>query len=520
MISNTGGFLKVKQPESESKAVSMLYDELQPDNEQEPEEDTDLNIEVIEEAEKLNEDDGKVFAPKYGYYQVQKKPAPSVQQNEKNGFGKKLLTTVVLAVVFGLVAGVVMNAVTRSGAPAAAKENTTTVSAPPKEVAAVETISHEKEEEVERASDTEASAVPALTGKGAVADAAAACMPSVVAITSVSIQEIPSFFGYGSQTYQSESSGSGIIVGENEDELLIATNNHVVSSASTLSVLFIGDDGASSQYSEEENSLMSRITDDLNYEGAVNALVKGADPENDLAVIAVSKKDIPDEIMEKIKIAALGNSDDLVVGEQVVAIGNALGYGQSVTSGWISALDRSMTSGDVTVSHLIQTDAAINPGNSGGALLNMDGEVIGINSAKYAQNNVEGMGYAIPISKASPILNDLMTRKTRVKLDSSEAAYMGVSVADLSREASWMYGIPEGAFVAQAFEGGAAYNAGIQQGDIIVMMDDYEVKDREDLIDMLSYYRPGEQVQVVLYRKGMDGTYKKKSLSVTMGSRQ
>ena len=500
-----------------------MYDEFQPDNGQEQEEDIDLDIEEIEGAEQLNEDDGKVLLPKYGYYQVQKKPASPEQQNEKSGFGKKLLTTVFLAVVFGVVAGVVMNAVTRFGAKPEVKENTTIVSAPLKEVAAVETISQEKEEEDHQSpesSGNEADKASSLTGKGAVADAAAACMPSVVAITSVSIQEIPSFFGYGSQTYQSETSGSGIIVGENDDELLIATNNHVVSSASTLSVLFIGDDGASSQDSGEEASLMMSITDDLNYEDAVNALVKGTDPENDLAVIAVSKEDIPDDIMKKIKIAALGNSDDLVVGEQVVAIGNALGYGQSVTSGWISALNRSITSGGVTVSQLIQTDAAINPGNSGGALLNMNGEVIGINSAKYAQDNVEGVGYAIPISKASPILNDLMTRETRVKLDSSEAAYMGVSVADLSREASWMYGIPEGAFVAQAFEGGAAYDAGIQQGDIIVMMDNNEVKDREDLIEMLSYYRPGEEVEVVFYRKGMDGTYRMRSLYVTMGSRQ
>ena len=527
------------------------------ETEEEFEEDPDPDLDIVEivETDKLNEDNGQPLLPKYGYYQVQKKPAPPEKQKKESGFGKKLLTTVALAVVFGAVAGLVMTGVYRITAPYPVEEKTSAgsnsaaksvaisrtpgeeavseadssdvsggipeqaESNPPETGKAVEAIpAKEAAAEKETVSDMEGSgSLSASTGKGAVADAAAACMPSVVAITSVSIQEIPSFFGYGRQTYESESSGSGIIVGENDEELLIATNNHVVADASTLSVLFIGDDGAASG---EELSGMESIANDLNYEGAVNALVKGTDPENDLAVVAVNKEDIPSATMERIKIATLGNSDDLVVGEQVVAIGNALGYGQSVTSGWISALNRSITSGDGTVSGLIQTDAAINPGNSGGALLNMKGEVIGINSAKYARSSVEGMGYAIPVSKASPILNDLMTRETRVKLDSSEAAYMGVSVADLSLEAYWMYGIPEGAFISQAYEGGAADQAGIRRGDIIIMMDGHEVYDKEDLIDMLSYYRPGEEVEVVLYRKGMDGLYEKMTVYVTMGSRQ
>ena len=355
------------------------------------------------------------------------------------------------------------------------------------------------------------------TGKGPVADVAANCMPSVVAITTVSIQEIPDFFGYGSRRYESAGSGSGIIVGENEDELLIATNNHVVSGASTLSVLFIG--GEASGDSESTN-IMSRIAEDLNYDGAVSAAVKGTDPQDDLAVVAVSKADIPADTMKRIKIAALGDSDSLVVGEQVVAIGNALGYGQSVTSGWISALNRSITTGTTKVDSLIQTDAAINPGNSGGALLNMNGEVIGINSAKYADSSVEGMGYAIPISKASPILNDLMSRETRRELDPSESAYMGVSVADMGMEASIMYGIPSGAFVAEAFEGEAAYNAGIQQGDIIMELDGYEVTGRDDLIEKLKYYHAGEEVQVVIARKNAFGLYEQQAVNVVMGSRQ
>ena len=242
-------------------------------------------------------------------------------------------------------------------------------------------------------------------------------MSSIVAITSVSVQEIPSFFGYGTRQYQSAGSGSGIIVGENDSELLIATNNHVVSGATTLTVCFAGSDVVGAE--EETQAMASSSDGDADVDNAVSAKIKGTDEENDLAVVAVEKSDIPDETMDEIKIAQMGSSDDLVVGEQVVAIGNALGYGQSVTSGWISALNRSIGTEDGEASGLIQTDAAINPGNSGGALLNMNGEVIGINAAKYADSQVEGMGYAIPISKAEPILEELMNRETRDKVEDS-----------------------------------------------------------------------------------------------------
>lgn len=289
-------------------------------------------------------------------------------------------------------------------------------------------------------------------------------MPSIVAITSVSVQEILSFFGYGTRQYQSAGSGSGIIVGENDSELLIATNNHVVSGATTLTVCFADGDVVGAEEETQAMASGDSSGNDVDVDNAVSAKIKGTDEENDLAVIAVEKSDIPEATMSKIKIAQLGSSDDLVVGEQVVAIGNALGYGQSVTSGWVSALNRSISTEEGETSGLIQTDAAINPGNSGGALLNMKGEVIGINAAKYADSQVEGMGYAIPISKAEPILEELMNRQTRDKVeDSSKVGYLGIKAADLTTEAIQMYNMPAGAFLTQVTEGGAADNAGIKK---------------------------------------------------------
>ena len=263
---------------------------------------------------------------------------------------------------------------------------------------------------------------------------------------------------------------------------------------------------------------MSGSDGDVNVEDAVSAKIKGTDESNDLAVVAVQKSDIPEDTLSQIKIAQLGNSDDLQVGEQVVAIGNALGYGQSVTSGWISALNRNISTDDGTSSGLIQTDAAINPGNSGGALLNMQGEVIGINSAKYADSAVEGMGYAIPISKAQPILEELMNRQTRDKVESENAAYLGVVTADLSTEAIQMYDMPEGAFVIRVEKNSAAGKAGIQKGDIIVSFDGQTVSGKDDLESKLAYYASGETVDVVVSRAD-NGEYVQKTISVTLGSK-
>lgn len=364
------------------------------------------------------------------------------------------------------------------------------------------------------------------TQTGSVSDVAKAAMPTVVAITSVSIQEIPNYFrafgfGYGdTQQYSSEGSGSGIIVGENDDELLIATNNHVVDGATTLSVCFAGNDVVNAEAETVNMSSESDSDGDVNVEDAVSAKIKGTDETNDLAVVAVQKSDIPEDTLSQIKIAQLGDSDSVEVGEQVVAIGNALGYGQSVTSGWISALNRSISTSDGTTSDgLIQTDAAINPGNSGGALLNMQGEVVGINSAKYADSAVEGMGYAIPISKAQPILENLMNRQTRDKVeDDSKAAYLGVTSADLSMEAIQMYDMPEGAFVIRVDKDSAVGEAGIQKGDIIVSFDGQTVSGREDLENKLAYYEAGESVDVVVSRAD-NGEYVQKTISVTLGNR-
>ena len=371
--------------------------------------------------------------------------------------------------------------------------------------------------------DTQDSAVSTTVSEestGSVACVAKLAMPSVVAITSVSIQEIPYYFGFGfssrTQQYSSEGSGSGIIVGENDDELLIATNNHVVSGATTLSVCFVGNDVVSAE--EETAETASDSTGDVNVEDAVSAKIKGTDESNDLAVIAVAKADIPQDTLAQIKIAKLDTSDDLEVGEQVVAIGNALGYGQSVTSGWISALNRTISTEDTTGSGLIQTDAAINPGNSGGALLNMKGEVIGINSAKFASSSVEGMGYAIPISKAEPILEDLMSRETRDKVDSSEASYLGIDPVELSSETMEMFGMPEGVFIRSVSDGDAASNAGIRKGDIITAFDGQTVTGREDLESKMQYYAAGEIVDVTIAR-AEDGQYKEQTVQVTLGSR-
>lgn len=442
---------------------------------------------------------------RYTHYQMHQsnfdlqKRLPQKKSGKKNRFWKKLPETVALAVVFGLVAGGVFQGVNMITDRYLEPDTQSSLSS------------------VETVDQGDGGTVQAGTSQtsGTVASVAQAAMPAVVAITSVSIQEIPSFFGIygfgGTQQYSSEGSGSGIIVGENEDELLIATNNHVVEGADTLSVCFIGNDVADAA---EETEQLAGAADDINIEDAVSATVKGTDSANDLAVVSVKKADIPEDTMSQIKIAQMGSSDNLQVGEQVVAIGNALGYGQSVTSGWVSALDRSIETEDGTSTGLIQTDAAINPGNSGGALLNMNGELIGINSAKYADNAVEGMGYAIPISTAQPILENLMNRD---KLDTSQAGYLGVRILDLSAQAMSMYNVPSGALISYVEEGGAAESAGLQVRDIITEFDGQTVSGKEDLSEKMQYYAAGETVDIVVAR-AENGQYVEKDIQVTMGS--
>ena len=467
--------------------------------------------------------------PKYAHYEVHqpqagnyaggsippKKPhKPKTAHGGGNGgFGKKAATAVALAVIFGLVAGAVFQGVNIAADKYRDNNSSST------QIGKTETVTGT--EKSTDGSSTESSVKSIVAESGTVAGVAQATMSSIVAITSVSVQEIPSFFGYGTRQYQSAGSGSGIIVGENDSELLIATNNHVVSGATTLTVCFAGGDVVGAEEETQAMASGDSITDSsdssVDVNNAVSAKIKGTDEENDLAVIAVEKSDIPEETMNEIKIAQMGSSDDLVVGEQVVAIGNALGYGQSVTSGWVSALNRTISTEDGDTSGLIQTDAAINPGNSGGALLNMKGEVIGINAAKYADSQVEGMGYAIPISKAEPILEELMNRETRDKIeDTSKVGYMGIKAADLTTEAIQMYNMPAGAFLTEVTPGGAADKAGIKKGDIVVKLDGQKVSGKNDLVDKLQYYESGETVEVVIARAN-NGEYKEETVEVTLG---
>ena len=348
------------------------------------------------------------------------------------------------------------------------------------------------------------------TAKGSldVSEIVSEALPSIVSITTKSVQEVQNYFGmYGMYGYapqqqeqEVEGSGSGIIVGKNDDELLIATNYHVVEGADTLSVAFT--DG-----------------------NAVEASVKGFDEERDLAVVSVSLDDVEDDTMDAISIANIGSSDDLKVGEQVVAIGNALGYGQSVTTGIVSAKNRRMDSDNNTVTdgsddssdgvNLIQTDAAINPGNSGGALLNMEGEVVGINSAKLASTEVEGMGYAIAISDVTDILQNLMNETSRDKLDDSEHGVLGIKGSSVSSEAVQMYGIPAGVFVKKVTEGGAADKAGLKANSVITEFNGKTVSSIDQLMEYLSYYEPDEEVELTV--QVPHGTsYKEETVKVTL----
>ena len=348
------------------------------------------------------------------------------------------------------------------------------------------------------------------TAKGSldVSEIASEALPSIVSITTKSVQEVQNYFGmYGMYGYapqqqeqEVEGSGSGIIVGKNDDELLIATNYHVVEGADTLSVAFT--DG-----------------------NAVEASVKGFDEERDLAVVSVSLDDVKDDTMDAISIAKIGSSDDLKVGEQVIAIGNALGYGQSVTTGIVSAKNRRMDSDNNTVTdgsddssdgvNLIQTDAAINPGNSGGALLNMEGEVVGINSAKLASTEVEGMGYAIAISDVTDILQNLMNETSRDKLDDSEHGVLGIEGSSVSSEAVQMYGIPAGVFVKKVTEGGAADKAGLKANSVITEFNGKTVSSIDQLSEYLSYYEPDEEVELTV--QVPHGTsYKEETVKVTL----
>lgn len=387
--------------------------------------------------------------------------------------GKKWALLVCMAVVFGIIAGGVMVGMNTLGGRMAAEE------------------------------DIPQTSTVKVTAKAEDSDAVVAvareAMPSVVTISTMSVEEMRSFFG-GTQEIQVQGAGTGVIVNKNESELLIATNNHVVEGASQLSVGFVD-------------------------QSSVEAQVKGTDVDNDLAVVAVQLSDIPAETLSQLKIATIGDSDELELGQPVVAIGNALGYGQSVTTGVVSALNRDLSLTDesgtaITSTGLIQTDAAINPGNSGGALLNMAGELIGINEAKTSSGSggsVDNIGFAIPIDKAEDSLKKLMNLPTREKVDPSEASYLGIEGETITQDITQLYGIPTGVGVVAVEQGSPAEKAGIQQGDVITQFDGRAVANQQQLSDTLQYYKAGETVDVTLQRAD-NGKYAGQTVSVTLGS--
>lgn len=320
-------------------------------------------------------------------------------------------------------------------------------------------------------------------------------MPAVVAVASTAVYQMPDFgfgwfFGGGSQSYEVPSSGSGIIIGENDTELLIVTNNHVVQDTVSLKITFVDD-------------------------AAVDAAVKGTDTDTDLAVISVPLDQIPQETKEKIAVARLGDSDGLKVGQGVIAIGNALGYGQSVTVGYVSALNRKIKTSDGNTRVLLQTDAAINPGNSGGALLNMKGEVIGINAAKYSSTEVEGIGYAIPVSGVQDILDELMNRKTRSEVAEEKRGYLGIQGTTVDEDAAAAFGMPKGVYVYKILKDGAAADSQLREKDIITKLDGMTVKSMQELQKFLKGYETGETIELLVQRQE-DGQYKEIQIPVTL----
>jgi len=339
----------------------------------------------------------------------------------------------------------------------------------------------------------EAPAVPAPATD--VSQVVGEAMPAVVAVASTAVYQMPDFgfgwfFGGGSQSYEVPSSGSGIIIGENDTELLIVTNNHVVQDTVSLKITFVDDT-------------------------AVDAAVKGTDPDTDLAVISVPLDQIPQETKEKIAVARLGDSDGLKVGQGVIAIGNALGYGQSVTVGYVSALNREIKTSDGNTRVLLQTDAAINPGNSGGALLNMKGEVIGINAAKYSSTEVEGIGYAIPVSGVQDILDELMNRKTRSEVAEEKRGYLGIQGTTVDEDAAAAFGMPKGVYVYKILKDGAAADSQLREKDIITKLDGMTVKSMQELQKFLKGYETGETIELLVQRQE-DGQYKEIQIPVTL----
>lgn len=420
------------------------------------------------------------------FYQKKEKKIKTPKVKKQHGFGMTMAKCASLALVFGLVSGTVFYG-TGLAFRYTTKDST-------------KAVASEKTENSSGASGTVNSGSLPITGVSTattvtdVSDVVENVMPSIVSIANLSQQRETDFFG---RTYVQEmpSEGSGIIIAQTDEEIFVATNNHVVTDSSQLTVNFIDDQ-------------------------QVTAEIKGTDASTDLAVLSVKVKDIPSDTMDKIKVATLGSSESIKVGQSVVAIGNALGYGQSVTTGVVSALNREVTVQDQTTgatitNDLIQTDAAINPGNSGGALLNMSGEVVGINSVKYSDTQVEGMGYSIPISAAEPIINDLISKEV---VDESNSSYLGVSGQDVTSQLSDSFGMPEGVYITMVAENSAAEQAGIRKGDVLTSFAGRKVTSMEGLSDVMQYYAAGTEVEVVL-QTNQNGEWIENTVTVKLGKK-
>lgn len=445
---------------------------------------------------------GNTYPNDYGQTEKDK------EKKEKRGGGsyfKKAFASVSLGLFFGVCAGLGFYAVEASTGMLDKGKAETAVSSEVNEQAEVGEEAGEALSEAEQEAggnsgseqDTDIKmtldldSAPQVAAVQDVSGVVNAVMPSVVSISNT-YTETMSYFGQA-MTSEAEASGSGIIVGENDSELLIVTNYHVIADADKLMVQFV-------EGSEAE------------------AVVKGTDAKMDLAIIAVPLENLLNSTLEQIAIATLGDSDSLKVGEPAIAIGNSLGYGQSVTTGVISALNRDMELSDGSTGTFIQTDAAINPGNSGGALLNMKGEVIGINSNKIGGSVIEGMGYAIPISAASPIIADLMLRETKNKVAEEERGFLGISGISVTTEVSSTYGMPEGVYIAQVYENTAAAEAGLVKGDIITEFDGIKISSMDELQRQLEYYAKGDTVEITVMTIG-NGGYRSKTVDITLGNK-
>lgn len=409
---------------------------------------------------------------------------------KKGGSGKAVLAIIVAAAV-GVAGGFGVSQSLGSGS----KSSETSASAETTENE--EEIAQESAEESTESSDESSASLQTTKTTAVVTDVTEVVenvMPSVVSVYNTSTSTTQNYFG---QTYSQESTstGTGFIISQDDDndELLIATNNHVVADADSLEVQFID-------------------------ESTAEANIKGTDSSNDLAVIAVKLSDIDSDTLSQIKVATLGDSDELKIGEPVVAIGNALGYGQSVTTGVVSALNRELQVEDVTGT-FIQTDAAINPGNSGGPLVDLNGNVIGINSSKIGGDTVDSMGFAIPISRAVPIIQDLMNQKTKTTVDEDKRGYLGISGVSVTSQVASAYSMPQGVYVAQIIEGGAAEDSDLQKGDIITAIEGTTVSDMEALQKQLTYYESGETVTLTVQRQDGSGEYSEQSVEITLGDK-